>query len=63
MRFIEILNESTVTYVRDLFPYWEITGPGFEAMSPFGEIKAFLTYHAANKWRMEQVKEAYEFLK
>jgi hypothetical protein len=57
MQFINALNETAVTYVADLYPYWGIASGGFEAISPLGEIKVFLTWHTAHQWRVEQVKE------
>lgn len=55
--FIDILNESAVTYVRDLnaLGYTSISGPGWEAISPTGEIRVFGTRYEAEKWRMAEV--------
>ena len=61
--FIEILNDSTVTYVRDLARYgWEVPAstPGWEACSPAGEFKHFATKAEAEAWRRAEVREAFE---
>jgi hypothetical protein len=57
MSFIDVLNESSVTFVPDLGKFWpHIDGAGFEAMSPTGEIQAFATQREANNWRMIEVR-------
>lgn len=63
MNFILALNESTVTYIRDIAALgYAVTTEGvtesaWEAISPYGEIKCFFTYAHANAWRMEEVRE------
>lgn len=54
MKFINMLNETSVTFLPDLGRYWgpEITGPGYEAISYYGEIAAFRTWQEANAFRM-----------
>ena len=63
LTFIEILNDSAVTYVRDLAQYgWDVPAstPGWEAISPAGEIKHFATRAEAEAWRQAEVREAFE---
>jgi hypothetical protein len=60
--FVNVLNESAVTFVPRLsqYGYAHIPGTddsGYEAISPTGEIKAFDSYRAANAWRMAEVRE------
>jgi hypothetical protein len=61
--FINLLNETSVTYISDLSDYWwedesgaPRTGPGFEAISRTGEIRAFDTYLQANDWRLAELR-------
>ena len=58
MSFVDILNESAVTYVRDLAAYgWAgPSGPGWEAISPTGEIRAFDDEVRAQAWRLDEVR-------
>lgn len=59
MSFIDKLNESSVTFVREMASYgWDLTGPGYEAVSPLGEIQAFTNYSEANAWRLREVKRS-----
>jgi hypothetical protein len=67
--FLNALNESAVTYVADLAPGWatpaddylpigwteQPEGPGWEATSPQGEIRAFATREEAHAWRVSEV--------
>ena len=56
--YVNLLNESSVTFVRDLGAYgWgALAGmPGFEAISPTGEIQAFTDQKAAESWRRREV--------
>jgi hypothetical protein len=61
MLFLLILSTTYVVYVRDLgkrgWPRFAGV-PGFEAASPFGEIRAFATYRTAHAWRIATVQEA-----
>lgn len=62
--FINLLNETSVTFIPDVRKYrWAVINqlvptPGYEAISPFGEIKCFDTYADANKWRLAEIQEA-----
>lgn len=59
MAFIDVLNESSVTFIRDLAAYgWDRSGPGYEAVSPLGEIQAFTNYPDAQTWRRREVQIA-----
>lgn len=65
MKLLDALNDSYVTFVRDIGRYWPSpekslgwSGEGFEALSPTGEIRAFQTYDEAQAWRMAEVEEA-----
>lgn len=61
--FLAALNDSTVTYIRDMAAYgWEDGGEGWEAISPYGEIRSFHSRDAANEWRMHEVREYAEYL-
>jgi hypothetical protein len=66
MGFINVLNQSAVTFIQDLGDYgWgALAGmSGYEAISPTGEIMAFTTYKRANNWRMAQVRIFHSFSK
>lgn len=69
-KFLDALNDSAVTFVRDLTDYnWEVRDgqivstfateslgfSGWEAISPTGEIKAFFTREEAHAWRVAEV--------
>jgi hypothetical protein len=55
MDFIHLLNEAPIVWCREV---WAYQGqPGWEAYSPFGEIKAFVTWEAANEWRISEIRE------
>jgi hypothetical protein len=68
--FVDALNESAVTYVAELAPGWadlegkylpigwtkQPEGPGWEATSPNGEIRAFSTREEAHAWRVSEVR-------
>lgn len=60
MSFLELLNESSVTFVTDLGKYWSdpaLKGvSGYEAVSPGGEIRVFSNYADANAWRLAEIK-------
>lgn len=61
--FIEQLNNSPITYVRDMgkLGWLTIAGQpidGYEVYSgPTGEIRIFNTWNAAHQWRLEQIRE------
>lgn len=55
MDIINTLNETAVTFVSDL-SWAGIEGPGYEAISWTGEIRAFTTYREANVWRLAEVR-------
>jgi hypothetical protein len=60
--FIDALGESAVTFILDLSAYgWDITGSGWEAISPSGEIRAFATRDEAHAWRMAEVRDSLEW--
>jgi len=60
LAFVDVLNESSVVFVADLAKYWdEFEGPGWEAISPDGEIKAFETEHDAQVWRGAECRRSY----
>ena len=63
--FLDLLSETSVTYIPDVTKYgWHyIPGSqidGFEAQSPFGEIKCFNTFKEANAWRVAQILDYME---
>ena len=60
MSLVDILNESTVTYV-NLDLYWNgaqypAGAWGWEAISPTGECRPFATYAEAQAWRLLEVR-------
>ena len=60
MSLVDILNESSVTFV-DLDLYWNggdapVEGWGWEAISPTGECRPFATYAEAQAWRLLEVR-------
>lgn len=60
MYFINLLNETSVTYIRDIGKYGWLTIEGeptdaYEAISWTGEIRVFTTYARANEWRVREV--------
>lgn len=58
--FVDLLNETSVTFVRDVGEFWrDLTGPGFEATTPFGEIRAFASYAEAQAFRLAEVRAAW----
>lgn len=65
MQFVDVLNESAVTYVRDVEALgWAWAGgqrDGWEAISPSGEIRCYDTYAEAQRWRMAEVREFFAF--
>lgn len=56
--FVDILNLSTVTYIRDLGMYHPNGdgGPGWEVTTPVGEIFVFTDEKEARDWRMTEVR-------
>ena len=61
MRYVLLLNLSSVTFIRNLgsMGWRALEGiAGWEAVSPFGEIQAFATQAEAERWRRAQVREA-----
>lgn len=59
--YLTVLAECPVTYLRDLSLWgWDMTGPGWEAISPFGEIRAFYDSIEAVTWRNIQVRSVVE---
>lgn len=61
MDFINLLNRTAVVFIPNLGAYgWHNFEdvPGFEAYSPFGEIRAFRTYAEAHAWRVQTIREA-----
>lgn len=68
--FLNVLNDTAVVFIRDLSDYnWEARDgeivataatespafSGWEAYSPFGEIRAFATREEAHAWRVTEV--------
>lgn len=68
LTFINALNDSPITFIPDLSKYDWNMGAGFEAISIYGEIRAFNTWNDANAWRLsvildgEQVSGSYNSL-
>jgi hypothetical protein len=60
LRFVNVLNETYVTWVSELADYgWEgRSGEGWEAVSWTGEIRAFITREDAQAWRVSECLEA-----
>jgi hypothetical protein len=57
--FVNVMNETWVTFVRDLTLYgWGRDGSGWEACSPSGEICLFETEHDARVWRGEECRRS-----
>lgn len=55
--FVAALNLTAVTPVPDLSAYgWPFYGPGWEAFSPEGEVRAFGSREAAHAWRLSSVR-------
>ncbi len=64
--FIDLLGQSSVTYIRDLREYgWNggprrgfAAEPGWEAISPTGEIRSSTTWTEAQAWRVAECRQA-----
>jgi len=57
LAFVDALNDTAVTFVRELSGWgWSgVTGPGFEvSLYRTGEIRAFSTYAEAHAWRVAE---------
>ena len=62
--YIDILNESSVVFITDLGRTgWNALAgmPGFEAISPTGEIRPFVTRRGAEAWRRAEVNSTFAF--
>jgi hypothetical protein len=58
LAFVDALNLSAIAPVADLSEWgWALDGPGWEAYSPTGEVRAFRTHDAAHAWRIAAVRE------
>jgi hypothetical protein len=59
--FLSLLQETSITFIPDVAKYgWSVRDesvptPGFEAISPYGEIKCFDTYDDARTWRNAEI--------
>jgi hypothetical protein len=57
--FINMLNETSVTFIADLSIWWtDKTGSGFETCAYTGEVQVFDTYAKANQFRLDSIKES-----